>query len=552
MRLRSSWPILAAYLLLMIEPAVLKADEARPNIVVILADDLGFSDVGCYGSEIRTPNLDALAAHGLRFRQFYNGARCCPTRAALMTGLYAHQAGVGHMMGDRHRPGYHGDLSRNAVTIAEALRPAGYTTLMAGKWHLTPANGSKHNWPRARGFDRFYGTIEGGGSYFNPVSLVLDDDPIEPDEPGFYYTDAIATHASQFIAEAGREPKPFFLYVAFTSPHWPLHAFETDIESYKGRYDSGWDDLRARRRAKQIAMGLVEERWPLTPRDEAVPPWNEAEHQAWQSRRMEVYAAQVERMDRNIGRIVEALKAAKQLDNTVLLFLADNGGCAEEIRDAWKGPIYPETTRDGRPVQIGNDPSVMPGPATTFQSYGLPWANASNTPFRRYKHWVHEGGIATPLIAHWPAGLRTEPGTFTDQVGHIIDVMATCIDLAGATYPTTFAGQSITPLEGQSLRPIFEGQTRKGHESLFWEHEGNRAVRRGRWKLVARHGSDWELYDLVADRTELHDLAAARPELVRELATLHERWAERCGVVPWDEVTGRTKRTPAPGSGARP
>ncbi len=510
-------------------------NDARPNIVVIMADDMGFSDVGCYGSEIDTPNIDRLAGSGVRFTQFYNTARCCPTRASLLTGLYPHQAGVGHMMEDYGLPGYRGDLNRQCVTIAEALKPAGYNTLMSGKWHVTPVNESKHNWPRQRGFDRFYGTIHGAGSFYDPVTLTRENDPIEPGED-FYYTTAIGDNAVQFLDEYAPQPSPFFLYVAFTSPHWPLHAFERDIVKYKGRYDMGWDELRAERHRRLIEMGLVDARWPLTPRDDRVPAWKDAENKAWQARRMEVYAAQIDAMDRAVGRILAKLEETSALDNTLILFLADNGGCAEEILPSWQGRHFPSHTRDGRPVKQGNDPAVMPGPETTYQSYGIPWANASNTPFRLYKHWVHEGGIATPLIAHWPAGI-TQAGSVTHEPGHLIDIMATCLDVARADYPHTFDGHSITPLEGKPLTPLFEGRGRPGYEAIFWEHEGNRAVRQGNWKLVSRHRDDdraaWELYDLAADRTEMNNLAATNPRKAAELAALYEGWAARANVAPW-------------------
>jgi arylsulfatase len=511
------------------------ASGSRPNIVILLADDMGFSDVGCYGGEIDTPNINALAAGGLRFTHFYNTARCCPTRASLLTGLYPHQAGVGHMMSDYGLPGYRGSLNRQCVTIAEALKPAGYTTLMSGKWHVTPIDDSTANWPRQRGFDRFFGTIHGAGSFYDPVTLARDNEPIGPEDPDFYYTDAIADNAVQFIEEAPRD-NPFFLYVPFTAPHWPLHAFEQDVAKYKGRYDAGWDALRGERHQRMIEMGIVDERWPLTPRDEDVTAWEDAEHKEWQARRMEVYAAQIDVLDRAIGRIMAGLRDAGLFEDTLVLFLADNGGCAEELSSRSQALHFPVQTRDGRPVSLGNDPEVMPGPEDTYQSYGLPWANASNTPFRLYKHWVHEGGIATPLIAHWPARVA-QAGALTDQPGHLIDLMATCLDVAGAEYPAAFNGIEITALEGKSLTPIFARGERDGHEAIYWEHEGNRAVRQGKWKLVSRYeretGGEWELYDLEADRTETHNLFEQQPGKAAELLGLYEQWAERSLVAPW-------------------
>ena len=524
--------------------ASLPALSKRPNIVLIMADDLGFSDIGCYGGEIRTPHLDSLAAGGIRFTQFYNCARCCPTRASLMTGLYPHQAGVGHMVDNpRPYPGYAGDLSANAVTIAEVLKTAGYRTAMAGKWHVTPVTDSRRNWPRQRGFDRFYGTIHGAGSFYDPATLVSDNELVKPDRADYYYTDAIAERAAAFITEGAASGSPFFLYVAFTAPHWPLHAPESEVAKYKGRYALGWDRLRSERYRRMTAMGLIDRRWSLTPRDSTVPAWEQAPHRAWMERRMEVYAAQVDRMDQGIGRILASLRESGVDKDTLVLFLADNGGCAEELnpRPGSRPRHIPEKTRDGRNVRAGNDPAITPGADDTYQSYGVGWANASNTPFRLYKHWVHEGGIASPLIAHWPAGITgRRRNSFSHQPGHLIDIMATCVDLAGARYPESFQGHRITPTEGKSLAPVFQGKKRTPHEAICWEHEGNRAIRQGDWKLVSRYPGGWELFDLKADRTELRDLAAAHPERVREMAARWDSWAARVGVVDWDKITRKT------------
>ena len=513
------------------------AEDERPNVVIIMADDMGFSDIGCYGGEIPTPNLDALAGDGLRFTQFYNAGRCCPTRATLLTGLYAHQAGVGHMMGDDHEPGYRGDLNRSSVTIAEALRPAGYSTLMSGKWHVCRPERAEENGPNARGFDRYYGIIHGGASYYDPVTLNLDGDPVEPTEGEDYYlTDAISDYAARFIIEAD-DDRPLFLYAAYTAPHWPLHAPAEAVDEQKGRYNMGWDVLRQERHRRMIDLGIVSEDWPLSPRDDPAPAWEEAENRPWFARRMEVYAAQVALLDRGVGRIVEALERDGRLDDTLILFLADNGGCAEELGRDFRAVHVPEAAPDGGPMRAGNRPELMPGPPDTYQSYGLPWANASNTPFRRYKHWVHEGGIASPLIAHWPIGIpESLRGTLTDSPAHLIDLMATCVDLAEATYPEERDGRAITPLEGLSLRPVLENGDRPGHDALFWEHEGNRAVRREDWKLVSRYPGPWELYDLHDDRTELNNLADDRPDLVTELSDLYEAWAARSNVIPWGEL----------------
>ena len=533
-------------------PFLAAAAASQPSFVVILADDMGYSDIGSYGGEIATPNLDALAAAGLRFTQFYNTARCSPTRAALLTGVYPHEAGMGFLPMDWRPPGYTGALAEDVVTIPEALAGAGYRSYLAGKWHLSDqmvekegdeARISKASWPIARGFDRFYGTIAGAGNYFFPVALVEDERPILPEGEDYYYTDAVSDRAAGFVREhAERHPeRPFFLYVAYTAPHWPLHAREQDVARYRGRYDAGWDALREERHTRMLELGVVERRWALSPRDPDAPAWQEAEHRAWQARRMEVYAAQVEVMDRGIGRIVEALRETGALDDTLLIFLSDNGGCAEELRDApaWLRRFLPlafrASARDGHPVQLGNDPALMPGGEHTFQSYGLGWANASNTPFRLYKQQVHEGGIATPLIAHWPAGLATARGALSDAPGHVVDLMPTLLELAGVSPARQRGGRPSRELRGESLVPILKGGRRE-RGTLFWEHQGNRALRQGSWKLVSRWRGGWELYDLEADRTELRNLAAEQPERVRELETLYEEWAAGADVGPWPWV----------------
>ncbi len=513
------------------------AARTTPNIVLIVADDMGFSDLGCYGSEIPTPNLDRLAAGGLRFTQFYNNGRCCPSRASLITGLYPHQTGVGHMMTDYRKPGYKGNLAVESATLAELLRAAGYQTYMAGKWHLTrfiAPEGPKANWPQQRGFDRFYGTIHGAGSYFDPVTLTRDNQFARETAPDYYYTDAISQHAAEYVEAASRVSKPFFLYVAYTAPHWPLHAPPEAIARFRGRYAAGWDAIRKERHRKQIALGIVKAQWPLTPRDERVRDWTLNSYKEWQQRRMEVYAAQVALMDRGVGQIVEKIRQVGAERNTLVMFLSDNGGCAEEVGPKWTGEHIPAKTRDGRMVQVGNDPEVMPGPETTYQSYGLAWANVSNTPFRLYKHWVHEGGIATPLIVSWPAAVK-QGGTLVHDVGHIIDIVPTCLAAARFAHPQQLGGYRLLPLEGESLLPIIQGAQAPRRRAICWEHEGNRAVRDGKWKLVAQYAGPWELYDMEADRTEMKDLAAQFPVIVQDMAKTYESWAKRCHVEPWHQ-----------------
>lgn len=543
--------------------------KPRPNIVVILSDDMGYSDLGCYGGEIKTPNLDALAKGGLRFTQFYNTARCCPTRASLLTGLYAHQAGVGHMTDDFIHEGYRGDLSKKAVTIAEALKPAGYRNYAVGKWHVThfvKPEGPNHNWPLQRGFDRYYGTITGGGSYYDPGTLTRDNKAISPmadpeyQPKQFYYTDAITDHAIRFVSEHQKEhaADPFFMYVAYTAAHWPMHALPEDIAKYKGVYDRGYETLRKERFARMKEMGLIDPAWALS---STAGDWDAVVNKEWEARCMEVYAAMVDRMDQGIGRLLEALRAAGRLDNTLVLFLQDNGGCAEATgrspdqarpekptlppiaADALRQDVIPKQTREGRPVLHGK--LVMPGPADTFIAYGQGWANVSNTPFREYKHWEHEGGISTPLIAHWPAGIPAgRNGAFERQPGHLIDLMATAVDVAGATYPAKRADLDVQPMEGTSLRPAFEGKPLDRKTPLFWEHEGNRAMRDGKWKLVAKHNGPWMLHDMEADRTEQRDLASKEPERVKDMIAQWEAWAKRVGVEPWPVQRPGGKKAP--------
>jgi len=531
----------------------------KPNIVLIMSDDMGYSDIACYGGEIRTPTLDRLAAGGLRLTQFYNTARCCPTRASLLTGLYPHQAGIGHMMEDRGLDAYRGDLNRRCVTIAEALRPAGYGTYAVGKWHVTKAikpDGPQDNWPLQRGFDRFYGTITGAGSFYDPSALTRDNTMItaaaDPEyKPNrYYYTDAISDHAVRFIGDHHQQSadKPLFLYVAYTAAHWPMHALEEDIARYKGRYDSGYEPIRQARFARMKLLGLLPADAELSP---GAVDWNSIENKAWETRCMEVYAAMIDRMDAGIGRIVAELRRTGRLENTLIFFLQDNGGCAEpmgrqktpnvlerpaipplepEPADLVESAFRRDRTRDGYVMRQGE--GVMPGPYDTYIGYGQGWANVSNTPFREYKHWVHEGGISTPLIVHWPAAIKS-PGSFVKQPGHLIDIMATCVDVSGAEYPRERDGQAIQPLEGESLVPLFSGGDIE-RDALYWEHEGNRAIRIGNWKLVAKGPAGaWELYDIDRDRAELHNQAERQPERVQQMKAQWEAWAKRTGTIPW-------------------
>ncbi len=475
----------------LLNPSAPQAAE-RPNVVLIMADDLGFADLGCYGSEIETPNLDSLAAGGLRFTQFYNTAKCHSSRVSLMTGLYCDQAGGAK-------------LSRGA-TVAEVLSEAGYFTAMVGKWHL----GGQ---PTDFGFGRYWGHLSGATNFFTgDSSFRLNGQPWEVPETlngrPFYTTHAITDFAIEFLEEAAAEDKPFLLYVAFNAPHYPLQAPKEAIQKYDGRYDGGWDKLRVKRHHRQVESGLLPARWKLSPRPDHVPAWDSLgeEERRWEADRMEVFAAMVDLVDQNVGRLVDCLKEAGTLDNTLILFCSDNGAC----------PF--ERTR-GR--------HLAPWDAKSYWTYDAAWAHAGNTPFRLYKQNQHEGGISSPLIVHWPEGLKTEPGSTTDQPGHLIDVMATFIELGAATYPRRIDDRMIDPLQGKSLLPIFRGETRQPHETLYFHFGTDRALRQGPWKLVSAKLGRWELYNLDEDRTELNDLAARHPERVAAMAAQWFRMAQQ-------------------------
>ena len=535
-------PVLAAALCLLGGLSDASAAPARPNVVLILCDDLGFSDLGCYGGEIRTPNLDRLAAEGMRFTQFYNCAVCVTTRAALTTGLHPRQ-------------GEGGLLRRNMVTLGEVLREAGYATALVGKWHLGSTTPKR---PIDRGFDEYYGLLSGCSNYFNPAKqdpvfynggrfrlFAHNEQRITQFPPGYYATDAFTDHAVDTIRRFAKEGKPFFLHLCYTAPHFPLQAPAEDIARYRGKYADGYSALRERRHERQIELGLLEPKWKLSPVDHKtgsfrydydVTPWEEVKDTAREQRRMEVYAAMLDRMDQGIGRLLGALEGAGVAENTVVFFLSDNGGCASWPRDETGFEEY------NRGVPVG-DPRG-------YEFVGPGWGWAQNAPFRRHKVWTYEGGIATPFIVRWPGFVQ--PGAITHQVGHVIDFMPTLIELADGTYPETSgrgvrlgqetghnqkesghnqAGEAILPLEGKSLVPILQGAKRRPHETLCWALYGNRAIRQGDWKLVwGASDKRWELYDLAADRTETNDLAAKNPERVEAMAAEWQRWATKCEV----------------------
>lgn len=551
---------------------------AKPNIIIILADDMGFSDVGSFGSEIPTPNIDGWSTKtkGMKFTQLYNCARCCPSRASILTGMYPHQAGLGHMVYDAGvGPEYQGYLRQDIPTIAELMKSThsttksndnecddaevkggGYATYMVGKWHVGgeyPPDAT-HDWiqntmgdethptPNQRGFDQFFGTLGGGGSYFQPPSLVRDDQVIREVMPeDFYYTDAINDEACRMIESKSKSDneQPFFMYVAHTAPHWPLHAPKKEIDKHRGKYMKGWDDLRQERHSRLVEQNLIPATWECSPRDEHCPSWEEKDDktQEWEDARMASYAAQITIMDEGIGRIVESLRKTGMKDNTVIFFLSDNGGCAEYLKENGEEGSWPEfyggLTRDGKKIEVGNLQHLEPGGEETFMSYDLPWANASNTPFRLFKSWVHEGGIATPFVVHWPAALSRAEADDNGRICHspwiMMDIVATCCELGGVPIPSN--------LQGESFLPLLRGESQCRQSPIFWEHQGNCAVRDGKWKLVygrCEEGNDeWELYDMDKDRTELNNLASQHKDRVEQMIRMWKEWAERVGVKSW-------------------
>ena len=517
----------------------------KPNIVVIMADDLGFSDLGCYGGEVDTPALNGLAENGLRFNAFYNTSRCCPSRAALLTGQYPHQAGIGQMTMDRNLPGYRGRLDEQTVTLAEVLKTAGYQTGMVGKWHVSPTENLGGNeqlewlnhqteketfsdldtYPTARGFDKYYGNIWGVVDYFDPFALVNGTEPVKEVPEDFYYTDAVGDSAVAYVDHFVREEKPFFLYVAHCAPHWPLMAPEEEIKKYEQVYDEGWQKIREERYKKLIEKGIF--KGDTTKLSEFMFPdlkWAENENENWDSRAMAVHAAMIDRMDQNIGKLIDKLEATGQLDNTVIMFMSDNGASSERPSQYGIGFDRPSETRDGREIHypVKKSEEHLPGPETVMSGIGPVWANVANTPFRYWKARVYEGGITSPFIVHWPAGIK-EQGIVKSQAAHIIDIMPTLLELSGATYPEEFNGNTIDPYMGESMVSAFTNTEEAPiNETLFWEHFGAAALRQGDWKLVKLDGNaDWELYNLKEDRTEMNNLAAKYPE---RLKAMQEEW----------------------------
>jgi len=489
--------------------------EKKPNIIFILADDMGYSDIGCYGGEIHTPNIDQLADNGIKIRSFYNNARCCPTRATLLTGEYPHTVGMGYMVtlaNAKYEAGsYQGFLDDKYPTIAEDLRQAGYSTYMSGKWHVGER---PQHWPLTRGFEHYYGLISGASSYFEIIPqeigkrhFVLDDKDYPIPEDGFYMTDALTDHAIGYLNDENKKTgiavPPFFLYLAYTAPHFPLHAYESDIAKYEKLYLQGWDVTREKRFQKMMKLGVIDKRYQLTERPPNIPAWEKQKDKKTWARKMAVYAAMIDRMDQNIGKLIAALKANNQYNNTMIIFLSDNGGCAENM--------------DSRHF---NDSTKKIGERGSYTTYDEPWANVSNTPFKKYKHFMHEGGIITPCIIHWPNKIKPKRG-FDDHIGHVMDLLPTALEIAGI---------SQKKLPGESLSYLWN-ERKVSDKTICWEHEGNQAIRIGQWKMVKDlEDVSWELYDMQSDPTETKNIAKRYPDRVNAMKAEYETWAKKVGV----------------------
>lgn len=532
-----------------------QAEDRRPNIMVIMVDDMGYSDLGCFGGEIHTPNLDGLANNGMRFTQFFNAGRSCPSRAALMTGLYAQQAGI-MAMGQ--------SLNTECVTIPEVLKTAGYHTAMTGKWHLSLTQGIGNNadqmawlshqntfnnrpfapietYPCNRGFDEHWGTIWGVVNHFDPFSLVHNEGPIYTDAipSDFYSTDFITDKTIDLIDDLSAKEEPFFMYVAYNAPHWPLHAKPEDIKKYDGMYDEGWDVMREKRYARMVELGLISPEQTPVSRNESGRLWENETDKEFQAANMEVHAAMIDCVDQGVGRIIQKLKETGEYDNTIIIFSSDNGASSENYGIGEFDRH--DRTRDG---QMVTHDSRTPGDQLSYNYLGTGWAGAINTPFRYWKAESFHGGIAAPTIVHWPAGMKSGKGSIVNEPCHFIDIMPTCIALAGAEYPSTYNGHSIKPLaaEGRSLLPLISGEGEwNGERTLFWEHENGRAVRVGNWKMTSLRNGGWQLFDLSTDYSETNNVAAEHPDKVREMKTLWNNWAKSVGLKVEEEMADTEK-----------
>jgi len=494
------------------------AQTVRPNVVIIMADDMGFSDLGCYGGEIQTPNLDRLATEGMRFTQFYNCALCGPSRSALMTGLHPHQTGISN---------WTGLLNDRCVTMFEMLKQADYTSCIVGRLDMVTAEDWHEPKNIAKFADRFFGTTghNGPGNYFtNTRNTAFYRDGKDYTIPeGGYKTDLITDFTVEFLQQRDKT-KPFLLYMSHYAPHWPLHAKEADIAKYREVYRKlGWDAAREQRLQRLIEKSILPAGTKLTPRDSRAAPWSDAKFLDWEAERMAVYAAQIDSLDQSVGRVMDTLRTTGADKNTLIFFFSDNGASDKPVSQLDK----PNQTwrADGKKTRVGNKPDIQPGPGDNFVTAGPAWSNLANAPFREHKQSNHEGGIASPLIAWWPGVI--EGGKITTELSHITDITATVLDVAKQSYPATFNGRTVTPLAGQSLLSVLKGGTREGHATLGWATSGSKALRIGKWKLVASAKRPWELYDLETDRTELHNLAAEQPERVAAMTRAFSEWRSK-------------------------
>lgn len=517
-------------------------EAPKPNVILIMVDDMGYSDLGSYGSEISTPNLDRLAKEGTRLREFYNNSICAPTRASLLTGQYQHKAGVGYFDVNLGLPAYQGYLNKESLTLGEVFRSGGYSTLLSGKWHV--GSEDQAQWPNQRGFDKFYGILKGASNYFDtkplpfgkgyPVMLLKNNEKQYPKEDSYYFTDEIGKNAIEFLDEQNKENKPFFLYLAFTAPHWPLRAKPEDIAKYKGKFDKGWDVLRENRIQKLKENGIILPNQTISKRDEEVPEWNKLtydEKQFWKAK-MEVYAAMVDNMDQNVGKVLKKLKDLKKDQNTLIVFISDNGA---QGGFSTYNPLKRGLVKNDGPV----------GTSGSFDYQEQNWASLSNTPFRQYKNDMHEGGFSSPFIAWFPSKIKA--GRIDKGTGHIIDLAPTFYELAGIEYPTAYKGIKTNPLAGKSLLPVlFDNVSEVDRGApLFWERAGNRAVRDGKWKLVSTYPKyKWELYDLEKDRGETQDIADSNLAIVNKLSASYNDWALKTGVVEFSKISPGNESIP--------
>lgn len=525
----------------------------KPNILLILADDLGYSDLGCYGGEVQTPNLDMLAQNGVRFSHFYNAGRSCPTRASLLTGLYPHQAGIGRMTFDDHMPGYRGTMTHNGITIAEALGASGYQTGMIGKWHVaeTPLRPDQREWlahhvqynefapienyPTRRGFDNFYGTIYGVVNYFDPFSLVNGEDPIREVPNDYYSTIALSDSAVSYIKRYAKSENPFFMYLSYHAPHWPLHALDEDIKKYENVYTAGWEAIRDARYKRMRELGIFKDQSDFLSNRQSSKEWDDNPDSEWDAHAMAVHAAMIDRMDQGIGKVLKALEESNCMENTLIIFMSDNG-CSPEICQNYSPGENdrPDMMRDGTSIIYPKNKEILPGQQNTYASLGPEWANVANTPFRFWKAKMYEGGICTPMITHWPKGIKIEKGSVVDEPCHVIDIMATSIELSDATYPKSYNGNTILPLEGKSILPILRTGKRNGHNFIGFEHFNEKALlSNDKWKIIQPgNKAKWELYNLKSDRSEQYNLADKYPAKVSQMVQQYEQWAKRTFVLP--------------------